>query len=50
MLGTTDKFGQFGSGMGLATVKKIVEMQGGSIAVASKLGKGATFTFTLEKE
>ncbi len=50
VLGVTDKFGQSGNGIGLATVKKIVEMQGGSIAVASKLGEGATFTFTLEKE
>ena len=50
VLGTTDKFGQSGSGIGLATVKKIAEAQGGSVAVESKLGEGATFTFTLKKE
>ncbi len=36
-----------GSGIGLSTVKKIVEMHGGEIRVDSELGKGSTFTFTL---
>lgn len=44
-----DKFGQTGNGIGLATVKKIVEKIGGSIKVESELGKGAKFIFTLEK-
>ena len=44
-----DKFGQSGNGIGLATVKKMVEAQGGSIGVDSKIGQGAKFTFTIEK-
>jgi two-component system OmpR family sensor kinase/two-component system sensor histidine kinase BaeS len=36
-----------GSGLGLAIVKQIVELHGGQIDVASELGRGATFTFTL---
>ena len=44
-----DKFGQAGNGIGLATVKKIVEALGGTISVESELGKGSNFLFTLEK-
>ena len=44
-----DKFGQTGNGIGLATVKKIVEKSGGSINVQSELEKGAKFIFTIEK-
>jgi protein-histidine pros-kinase len=36
-----------GTGLGLALTKKLVELQGGSIAVASELGKGSTFTVQL---
>lgn len=45
----TDKFGVRGNGIGLATVKKIVEKLGGAIRVESELGKGAKFIFSLEK-
>ncbi len=48
-LATTDKFGVRGNGIGLATVKKIVEKLGGAIRVESELGKGAKFIFSLEK-
>jgi signal transduction histidine kinase len=48
-LTATDKFGRPGNGIGLATVKKIVEKLGGSIHVESELGRGAKFIFTLEK-
>ena len=48
-LATTDKFGVRGNGIGLATVKKIVEKLGGAIRVESDLGKGAKFIFSLEK-
>ncbi len=36
-----------GTGLGLALVKKFVEMHGGNIRVESKLGKGTAFTFEL---
>tara|TARA_R110000868_G_scaffold114726_2_gene307088 strand:+ start:2127 stop:3281 length:1155 start_codon:yes stop_codon:yes gene_type:complete len=48
-LAATDKFGVRGNGIGLATVKKIVEKLGGAIRVESELGKGAKFIFSLEK-
>lgn len=44
-----DKYGKRGSGIGLATVKKIVTELGGNIKVSSKIGKGTTFTFTVSK-
>jgi two-component system phosphate regulon sensor histidine kinase PhoR len=36
-----------GTGLGLSIVKHVIERMGGSIAVASDLGKGSTFTVTL---
>ncbi len=44
-----DRFGEKGNGIGLATVKKVVEALGGTIHLESSPGKGATFHFTLEK-
>jgi NtrC-family two-component system sensor histidine kinase KinB len=36
-----------GTGLGLALVRRLVEAQGGQVSVESRLGEGATFTFTL---
>ncbi|WP_372640774.1 ATP-binding protein, partial [Ancylomarina sp.] len=43
--GTSRLFG--GTGLGLAIVKQLVETQGGSIHVSSKINEGSTFGFTL---
>lgn len=48
--GMKDRRGELGTGIGLATVKKLVESLGGSISVVSKQNEGTTFTFYTTKQ
>jgi len=45
----SDKNGVKGKGIGLATVKKLVERSGGTIAVENEEEKGCKFTFQIKK-
>jgi signal transduction histidine kinase len=46
---STDNKGAQGTGIGLATVKTLIERLGGQITVYSELGNGANFEFLLKK-
>ncbi|MDX1445100.1 GAF domain-containing sensor histidine kinase [Lishizhenia sp.] len=48
-LKTKDKFGNYGSGLGLSIIKKIVEQYQGFIHVESEVGKGSTFIVEIPK-
>ncbi|CAN5427260.1 hypothetical protein BH10BAC1_BH10BAC1_09180 [soil metagenome] len=43
---TTRKYG--GTGLGLTIAKQIIEQQGGSISVSSKVNEGSTFSFIID--
>lgn len=43
---TTRKYG--GTGLGLTIAKQIIEQQGGTISVSSKVNEGSTFSFILD--
>lgn len=42
-----DRFGNIGTGIGLAAVKKMIEANGGTITAKSRIGVGSKFTFSL---
>ncbi len=48
--GELDRNGKKGNGIGLSTVKKLIEKLGGDIKVTSTLGKGTTFLFNIKKK
>lgn len=39
-----------GTGLGLSICKQLIEQQGGTVNVTSKLGKGTTFEFNLKSK
>lgn len=45
-----ERFGPQGAGVGLFTVKRLVERMSGSIHLKSKLGEGSEFSFTMKKQ
>lgn len=45
-----DRFGNKGHGIGLSTVKKLVNSLGGKIRVKSQLGQGTSFIFSIKTE
>jgi len=49
-LNPVQRDGMEGTGLGLVLTKRLVELHGGSIAVASQLGQGSTFTVLLPLE
>jgi len=48
-IASEDRFGEKGNGIGLATVKTLIEKNKGRISIESVLGEGTTFEFTLSK-
>lgn len=48
-LGKMDRFKKKGSGIGLSTVKKLIENMEGTISISSEVGVGSTFDFSIKK-
>ncbi len=48
IVGNLDRRGRKGNGIGLSTVKKLIEKLGGTIHVTSELGESTTFHFSIE--
>ncbi|MDB5126520.1 GAF domain-containing sensor histidine kinase [Mucilaginibacter sp.] len=48
-LNTTDRFNKKGNGLGLYTVKLLIDKLQGNIYAESKLGEGTTFVFAIKK-
>ncbi|WP_298480994.1 GAF domain-containing sensor histidine kinase [uncultured Maribacter sp.] len=48
-ISSKDKYGQKGNGIGLATVKKLIEKMGGKIHIKSNEGEGCKFVFSINK-
>jgi signal transduction histidine kinase len=48
-IGNKDRNGKKGNGIGLSTVKNIIESLGGSIITSSEVGKGTTFEFSIKQ-
>ncbi|MBW4359205.1 sensor histidine kinase [Flavobacterium taihuense] len=49
ILGVEDRFGKKGNGIGLSTVKKLIEGLGGAISVDSEIDKGTKVSFSVLK-
>lgn len=49
-LNNKDRYNKHGTGIGLATVKKVVEALGGEIGLTSTTGVGTEFFFTIKKQ
>lgn len=47
-VGNTDRYGNKGNGIGLSTVKKLINNFGGEIQISSEIGKGTVTTFTIQ--
>ena len=49
-LRTADRYGEAGTGIGLATVRKLVERNGGTVQITSTVGQGSQFLIRLPRE
>lgn len=46
---TQDRFGNLGTGVGLSTVKRLIDRVSGTISIESKLGEGTTVHFSIPR-